>query len=636
MHPKKDDKSIFWNFFVAFLLTLPLLLQMITMPLGYGRLHPGIQLALATIVQFWCGKDFYISSYRAIKSGKANMDVLIVLGTTAAYGFSFIVLLFGLSQHLYFESSATIITLVLFGQWLESKTNRQASEAINLLLKRQPKTAFVERNHEFVEIPIQDMQIGNIFMVRPGENIPVDGKVIEGRSYVDESMLTGESVPVAKEVGKEIFAATQNYDGVLKAKAIQVGSGTAFARIINLMEQAQNSRAPIQRLADTISAYFVPAVILISLLTFLIWFAISGYFGAALIPAIAVLVIACPCALGLATPTVVMMASGQGARHGILFKAAEAIEKSEKIKVLVIDKTGTLTEGQPIVQGAFPFNQVSNEDLLRIALSLEYPSQHPLAKAIASFAQSEGVQIEPISNFLNTPGRGVTATIQGHRYYMGSRAFALEKKISIPSAIEDRRQTMIYVWDDKRLLGYFVMADQMRKSSLEAIRKLKEMDIHLVMITGDNQQVARDVAEQAEIGDFFAEVLPEEKGIKVRQYKRKGQIVGMVGDGINDAPALAVADVGFAIGAGSDVAIEAADITLVRNDLMSVVDAIQLSKAAMLKIRQNLFFAFIYNILGIPLAAFGLLSPIIAAIAMTLSSLTVVSNALLLKKWEPK
>lgn len=628
------------RFLVSALFTSPLFLQMFWMHLGlFGEISGWVQAILASVVQFGCGWRFYVSSYHSLKVRSANMDVLIALGTSAAYFFSLAVLIFGIEEHLYFESSAMIITLVLFGRWLESITKGRASEAIKKLFEMQPKTAKVKRDGEYVEIPVEEMVVGDHFLVRPGESVPVDGVVFEGSSSVDESMLTGESIPIPKEKDDKIYAATNNKRGVLKAKAIKVGSETALAGIIHLVERAQNSRAPIQKFADRISEVFVPVVIFISIVTFLLWWGLTGGITTALINSVAVLVIACPCALGLATPTVIMVASGKGASLGIFFREAEALERAEKLNTIVLDKTGTVTQGKPEVTDVVPMNGYSPDELLRIAYSLENNSQHPLAGAIIQYSQQKNIDLENTKRFVSHSGKGVSADIDGKTYHLGSMKLVEEAGLLLPDDIiaplENEGKTICVVWSEKEVMGAIAIADKIREYSAVAVEKLKKRGVHPLMLTGDHSKTAAAIAKQAGIEEYYADVLPENKAEKINQLKDKNKLVGMVGDGINDAPALVAADVGFAIGAGSDVAIEASDITLVRNDLRSVDEAIQLSQATFRKIRQNLFFAFIYNSLGIPLAAIGFLNPIIAAAAMAMSSVSVISNALLLRRWTP-
>jgi len=636
MRDPAQYESGFWRFAFAALFTFPLFMQMFWEDLGLSWELPGvIQGLLATIVQFGLGWPFYEGTYHALRARSANMDTLIVLGTTAAYGFSVVVYFFELGHYLYFESSALIITLVLLGRWLESRSKGKASEAIRKLIRLQPKKAQVEVDGVFVDVDVNQMKVGDIFMVRPGESVPVDGRVIEGFSTVNESMLTGESFPVHKQEGEQIFAATLNQNGLIRAEATGVGSDTVLSGIIRLVQQAQNTKAPIQRLADQISSYFVPAVLAISLLTLLAWSAF-GMFTDGLVNAISVLVIACPCALGLATPTVILVASGLGAERGILFKKAEALETAEKIQTLMIDKTGTLTEGRPSVVDVIESGNVDAFRVMQIAMSLEAHSLHPVSSAVIQYGEKIGLRPLNLTDFETFPGKGISAKIDGVEYGVGSLQFAGEKGFSIEDSDvfqeEKKGKTVCAVWSSQKMFGFIVVSDPIRKQSAKAIAELNRMGIQTVMITGDNRNTAEAIAKQAGISEYEAQVLPGDKADRVKERMRKGRVVGMVGDGINDAPALAAANVGFAVAAGSDVAIESADVTLMRNDLMGVVTAIRLSKETFKKIRQNLFFAFIFNILGIPLAACGLLNPVIAAAAMALSSVSVVTNALLLKR----
>ncbi|NGX58099.1 MAG: Copper-exporting P-type ATPase A [Chlamydiae bacterium] len=639
MH-NRNERASFKKFIVAALLTLPLMLEMIGVLLGFPeRIPVWIQLILATIVQFWCGWSFYTSSFYSLKARSANMDVLIAMGTTAAYGFSLVVVIFGLDQPLYFESSAMIITLVLLGRWLETRSKRKASSAIEKLLKLQPKIVRVKRNGTFVDLPVEKIQRGDLFLVRPGENIAVDGVVREGESAVDEATLTGESFPVSKEPEAKVFAGTTNTNGSLTVEATQIGADTVLSRMVKLVEHAQNSRAPIQKLADKISEIFVPAVVVISALTLLVWLFFGSPLSTALINAVAVLVIACPCALGLATPTVIMVASGRAAEVGVLFKEARALEVIQNMDVLIVDKTGTLTQGHPHVQEVFPEQGFDQKEILQIAASLSHLSSHPLSDAIVSLAKKWELPIEPVHEFQSLSGKGITGNKRGQKCTLGSVQLAREQGVKVDinrvQAWQEDGKTVSIVWVDQTVQGYILIEDEIRETTPKAIRLLHEREIPIVMITGDSQNTAESVAARLGIDHFYASVLPEEKAQKVQELKNKNLIVGMVGDGVNDAPALATAHVGFAIDYGSDVAIEASDITLLNGDLMGVVKAIDLSKMTYRKIRQNLFFAFFYNILGIPLAALGLLNPIIAAAAMAMSSLSVVGNALLLKKWKP-
>ncbi len=635
------ELRVFW---ISAALTLPLLLQMGAMFSGMHEdlLPRWLQWLLATPVQFWVGKRFYVAAWHALRGGSANMDVLIALGTSMAYLFSAVVTMLSLQQHVYFEASAAIITLVLLGKLMEARAKGKTSAAIEELIKLQPKTARVERNGEIIEVDASTLVLGDIFIVRPGENLPVDGVVIEGASSVNEAMLTGESLPVGKQAGAKVYAATMNQQGLLKCRATGVGAHTQLAAIIRLVEQAQGSKAPIQRMADTISAVFVPVVVAISALTLVFTWWLSGDFVPALINAVAVLVIACPCALGLATPTAIMVGTGRGAQTGILVKNAAALEHAEKIQVLIVDKTGTLTEGRPAVTDIVAAGSTTEHDLMQVAATLEQGSEHPLAKAVLERAAGMNIRPDAVSDFSAIAGSGITARINGSEYLLGSPKFVGGRGAAIDATriavLQAAGKTVIAVAavtnDVPEVLGYLAIADCLRSTSAQAVKRLQAMGIEVVMLTGDNPATAAAIARQAGITSYRAEVLPQDKAAAVEQTKASGKFTGMVGDGINDAPALAAADVSFAIGAGSDVAIEAADITLMRDDLMSAADAISLSRATLGKIRQNLFFAFIYNVLGIPLAAIGLLNPVIAGAAMAMSSVSVVSNSLLLKRWQ--
>ncbi|MEN6587021.1 MAG: copper-translocating P-type ATPase, partial [Sulfuricella sp.] len=633
----QKELRVFW---LAAALTLPLVGQMGFMFSGHHAdvIPRWLQFALATPVQFWAGKRFYVGAWHALRGGGANMDVLVALGTSMAWAFSAVVTLWALPQHVYFEAGAAVITLVLLGKLLEARAKGKTSAAIEELIKLQPRTAWVERDGKTLEVDIGSIKVDEIFIVRAGENVPVDGEVVEGNSSVVEAMLTGESLPVSKASGAKVYAATQNQDGMLRCRATGVGSHTLLAEIIRLVEQAQGSKAPIQRLADVISGIFVPTVVAISVATFVLWWWLGGSFTIALVNAVAVLVIACPCALGLATPTAIMVGTGNGAKVGILVRNAAALERAEKIRTLLVDKTGTLTEGKPAVTDILPVGGTTEAELLRLAAALEKGSQHPLAQAILAKAGEHGLELPSVENFQSISGKGVTGVIAQKPSHLGSPALMLELALTPDDALLQNMQaqgkTVVCVAQGSALLGYLAIADRLRDSSPHAVARLQAMGIEVVMLTGDNRATAQAIADQAGIRNYCAEVLPRNKAEEVEKLKARGTIVGMVGDGINDAPALAAADVSFAIGAGSDVAIEAADITLMRNDLTSVADAISLSRATLGKIRQNLFFAFIYNILGIPLAALGMLNPVIAGAAMAMSSVSVVSNSLLLKRWK--
>ncbi|MDH4287077.1 MAG: copper-translocating P-type ATPase, partial [Gallionella sp.] len=659
------------QFFIAVLLTLPLLVEMLLMFAGvhgmpqHGQapsltegdaawrllpqsagfasnvsqpLLPGwLQWLLATPVQFWSGRRFYTGAWSSLRGGGANMDVLVALGTSAAYLLSCAVLLFNLDQPIYFEASATLITLVLLGKLLEARAKRKASSALEALLNLQPKVAHVERDGVMEELAVEQMKVDDVFLVRPGESVPVDGIVLEGASSIDEAMLTGESMPRGKQPDDKVYAATINGNGLLKCRALAVGSHTQLAAIIRLVEQAQGSKAAIQKLADQISAVFVPAVLVIALLTFAGWWLAGSGFTAALINAVAVLVIACPCALGLATPTALVVSTGRAAQTGILVKDAAALERAYKLSVLIVDKTGTLTEGKPGVTDLLPVPGVSRDELLNTAAMLAQGSTHPLSRALLEYARANRSSITQVAGINEISGHGLSADIDGKHYLLGSPAFASNEGIAIDGqqilALQQQGKTVNALARDGALLGYIAFADQLRASSRDAVAQLAAMGIRVVMLSGDNQATAQAIAAQAGIAEFRAEVLPQDKAALVQTFKADNLVVGMVGDGINDAPALAAADVSFAMRSGSDIAIESADITLMRNDLTSVVDAISLSRATLKKIRQNLFFAFAYNVLGIPLAVLGMLNPVIAGAAMAMSSVSVVSNALLLKRW---
>ncbi len=627
-------------FYVSLALISPLLLKMALMMFDvHFPLPTWLQWLLATPVQFWAGARFYRGAWGSIKHGSGNMDLLVALGTSAAYFLSCAIVLLGLHQPVYFEAGATLITLVLLGKLLEANAKNKATSALEALFNLQPKIAHVERDGVVIDVPVGQFRPDDIFVVRPGESVPVDGVVLEGSSSLDESMLTGESMPQIKETDDKVYAATMNQHGVIKCRAIAVGSRTQLAAVIRLVEQAQGSKAAIQKLADKISGVFVPVVLVLAALTFAYWLAVEGNFSYALINAVSVLVIACPCALGLATPITIVVASGLAARNGILVKDAASLERAHKLSVLVLDKTGTLTEGKPTVTELRPNAGSDDGELLRVAASLGQHSTHPLSAALLEYAEAQSVAPLPVSDFVETPGKGLRATLDGESYVMGSPAFLSEQGIAsdTPSilALQQEGKSVIALARNNSMLGYIAFADQLRPTSVAAVARLRAMGIRVVMLSGDNEATAHAIAQQAGIDEYRAEVLPQDKAHHVNSYKASEQIVGMVGDGINDAPALAAADVSFAMKSGSDIAIEAADITLMRNDLSSVADAIDLSQVTLAKIRQNLFFAFAYNVLGIPLAAMGLLNPVIAGGAMAMSSLSVVSNALLLKKWRP-
>ncbi|MDP1607528.1 MAG: heavy metal translocating P-type ATPase [Rhodocyclaceae bacterium] len=630
------------RFWIALALTLPLIAQMPFMLGVDGHvdvLPRWLQFALATPVQFWIGWRFYVGGLNAIRGGSGNMDVLVALGTTMAWGYSTVVLFFALThQHVYFEASATVITLVLLGKILEARAKAKTSAAIESLMKLQPQTAFVERGEQIVELPVASLIPGDVIVVRPGEAVPVDGTVLSGNSSANEAMLTGESLPVAKAAGNKVFAATVNGDGLLRCQATGVGAHTLLAGIIRLVEQAQGSKAPVQRLVDQVAAIFVPVVTAIALVTFIAWWALAGDFTQALVNAVAVLVIACPCALGLATPTAIMVGTGLGAKAGILIKNAQALELAEKISVLVVDKTGTLTQGKPVVTDIMKVGAGRTAaDILKLAASLEQGSTHPLAAALVAAAKLQGLTLETPQEVLSTPGKGLTGRVAGQTIRVGSPKWMSEQGLALPDMAALTGKSIVAVAMEDEVIGLIGVADPLRETSRSAIARLKQMGVEVVMLTGDNPATAAAIAAEAGVTRYEAEVLPGDKAAHVAALKSAGnhapKCVGMAGDGINDAPALAAADVSFAMGAGADVAMEAADVTLMRDDLNGVADAISLSRATLAKIRQNLFWAFIYNVLGIPLAALGFLNPVVAGAAMAMSSVSVVSNSLLLKRW---
>ncbi len=624
-------------------LSAPLLFQMAGMLPGAGgwELPRWWQFALATPVQFIVGRRFYRGAYHSLMGGGANMDVLVALGTSAAWLHSSVVTLWGLSgHHVYFEASAVLITLILLGKVLEERAVGRTSEAIKKLMGLQAKTARVLRDGEEREVPVGEVVVDDVVMVRPGEKYPVDGIILEGATSVDESMLTGESVPVAKGEGDSVTGATLNIDGAVKFRATKVGKDTVLAQIIRMVEQAQGSKAPIQRTADRVSGIFVPIVLVIALVTYILW-DFAGPFTPALINAVAVLVIACPCALGLATPTAIMVGTGKGAEAGVLIKGGESLETAHRLDAVILDKTGTLTRGTPVVTDILPLGGLAEEELLRLAASAERGSEHPLGKSIVDEAEARGVEFLEMRDFRAFPGHGLEAEVGGRKVYLGNEKFLAERGVGASGLVdeihrlESQGRTVILAADDGGLLGVIGVADTLRENSAEAVAALQGMGIEVYMLTGDNERTAQAVAAQAGVSHVMADVMPDEKAAMVEQLRRGGKKVGMVGDGINDAPALAAADVGFAVGSGTDIAMEASDITLMQGDLMGVVAGVHLSKTVMRKIRQNLFWAFFYNILGIPLAAFGFLSPIVAGAAMAFSSVSVVSNTLLLRNWKP-
>jgi len=630
------------RFVLSALLTLPLLAQMALMfsvRHGEGSTLRWLDLALATPVQFWVGWRFYVGAWRSLRGGAGNMDVLVALGTTVAWLFSAVVTVWGLAhQNVYFEASATVITLVLLGKILEARAKAKTSAAVEALAGLQPQTARISRDGKLVDVPAAALIPGDVFVVRPGEAMPVDGEVIDGTSHANEAMLTGEAMPVAKAAGSKVFAATVNGDGMLRCRATGVGRHTVLAGIIRLVEEAQGSKAPVQRLADKVAAIFVPVVVAIALLSFGAWWLGTGDLARALINAVAVLVIACPCALGLATPTAIMVGTGLGARAGILIRNAEALELAEKLQALVLDKTGTLTLGKPTVTDVLALNGADAREVLRLGASLEQGSNHPLATAVVAKARADGIALATPTKVTALAGRGVSGEVGGVFVRIGSPAWFATQGFALSEAerFEKAGRSVVVVESAGKLVGVLAVSDPLRATSRAAVAKLRTMGIEVVMVTGDNAGTAAAIATEAGIDRVEAEVLPGDKAAAVERLKSGGRIVGMVGDGINDAPALAAANVSFAMAAGSDVAMQTADITLMRDDLNAVADAISLSRATLKKIRQNLFFAFIYNIVGLPLAALGLLNPMLAGAAMALSSVSVVTSSLALKKWKPR
>ena len=622
-----------------------------------------ILFVLATPVQFYCGRQFYLGAWQGIQHGYADMNTLISVGTSSAYLYSTVVTFFpyflkqtGEKMGVYFDTSVMIITLVLLGRWLESRAKRSASNAVRKLMQLQPKTAKVERGDEEKDVHISELVLEDRILVRPGEQIPVDGKLYEGNSSVDESMITGESVPVEKNIGDDVYGASINKTGFFKMKVKRLGQDATLAQIIKLVENAQGSKAPVQKLADKVAGIFVPLIIGIAFASFIFWWVFgndiaeisTSNFAFALMAFISVLIIACPCALGLATPTAIMVGTGQGAKMGILIKGGEALERVEDLDTVIFDKTGTLTLGKPKVADVIlaPGNQLDVDQVLILAGSLEKGSEHPLALAITTEAEKRGLKLDVPGNFNALPGFGVEGEINNKKVLLGNKALMIDKRIdifSVESHLEklmEKGKTAIILCVEGEVAGLIATEDALKPNAKEVINYLKEMGLEIVMLTGDNSNTAKAAAEQLGIERVIAEVLPSGKAAEIERLKKSGHSVAMVGDGINDAPALAAADIGIALGSGKDVAMEASDITLVGSDIKAVVNSIKLSKATMSKIRQNLFWAFIYNIIGIPIAAgilypsYGiLLQPVFAAAAMSLSSEFVVGNSLLLNKY---
>ncbi|MFC2947050.1 heavy metal translocating P-type ATPase [Virgibacillus sediminis] len=629
---------------VSSILTLPLLITMLDHLFGIALpdilMNPWFQLALATPIQFIIGWQFYVGAYKNLRSGGANMDVLVALGTSAAYFYSLYEAFRTIGNpdympHLYFETSAIIITLILFGKYLEMTAKGKTTMAISKLLNLQAKQARIIKNGEEVMVPVEEVVVGDRLVIKPGEKIPVDGVVVKGRTSVDESMLTGESIPVEKEEQATVIGSTLNKNGSIEMEATKVGKDTALASIVKAVEDAQGSKAPIQRLADIISGYFVPIVVGIAIVTFIIWITLvsPGNVEPALVAAIAVLVIACPCALGLATPTSIMVGTGKGAESGILFKGGEHLERTHQLDVIVMDKTGTITRGKPEVT-----DFTGDEETLHLLASAEKGSEHPLAEAIVAHATERDLKLADADAFQAIPGHGIEAVVSGKRVLVGNRKLLAEHGIEAASAeselarYESEGKTAMLIAVDGVFQGIVAVADTIKETAPEAVRQLKEQGLQVVMLTGDNERTASAIASQVGIDQVIAQVLPGEKADKVKEIQLEGKKVAMVGDGVNDAPALAVADIGIAIGTGTEVAIEAADVTILGGELLLIPKAIRLSHSTIKNIRQNLFWAFAYNSAGIPIAALGLLAPWVAGGAMALSSVSVVTNSLRLKR----
>ncbi|GAA0507398.1 MAG: heavy metal translocating P-type ATPase [Pigmentiphaga sp.] len=635
-----------WPIALAGALSLPLVVPMLLMPFGIHWMPNGwVQWALATPVQFWLGARFYRGAWKALRARTGNMDLLVALGTSAAYGLSVYQLLrhgtHG-ATHLYFEASAVVITLVLLGKWLETRAKRQTTEAIRALNALRPEVARVRRDGGEVEVPVASVHPGDLVVVRPGERVPVDGEVVEGASQVDESLITGESLPVDKQHGDRVTGGSVNAEGLLVVRTTAVGAESMLARIVRLVESAQAKKAPIQRLVDRVSEVFVPVIVAIAAVTLLAWGGATGDWELAILNAVAVLVIACPCALGLATPTAIMAGTGVAARHGILIKDAEALEVAHNVKVVAFDKTGTLTEGKPELVAAEPA-QGERRDLLAASAALQAGSEHPLARAVMAEAQREGIVVPAATQARAVAGRGMAASVEGRELRLGSGRYMQELGVETgplaqrAAALQGEGRTVSWVASvsgQPVLLGLLAFGDTLKPTSDAALQSLREQGIRSVLLTGDNAGAARAIGQALGVDDVRAEVLPEHKAEAIAALRAEGHVVAMVGDGINDAPALAAADVGIAMSTGTDVAMHAAGVTLMRGDPALVGDAIDISRRTYAKIRQNLFWAFVYNVVGVPLAALGLLSPVLAGAAMALSSVSVVSNALLLRRWK--
>jgi len=645
LRPEIEHRNILLTTIFSFALGVPIFILGMSDVVGLAALNKGnlnlLLFALATPVQFIAGRRFYAGLLHALRAKAANMDTLIAIGTTAAWGYSTIVTFLpqvvpAEARVVYFETSALIIGFILLGRLLESKMRRRASDAIRKLMDLQPKVATVIRGGSLIEVPVEEVKVGDLLLVKPGERIPVDGVVEEGYSSVDEKMVTGESIPVEKEVGDEVIGSTINKSGVLKIRATRVGADTTLSQIIRLVEEAAAAKAPIERLADRVASYFVPAVISISILSFAAWLILASNFIKAFTSLVAVLIIACPCALGLATPAAIVVGTGKGAEKGILIKGGEHLEKAGRVDTIVFDKTGTLTKGVPAVTDIVA--EDDPREVLRLAAVAEKNSEHPIAEAVVKKAEELGLKAVEPSSFEALPGLGVKARLDGTEILVGNRRLLAERGVSVERFREAAEQlsyegkTVIHVAASGKLIGLIAVADTLKEGAKDAVNGLKALGLKVLMLTGDHRTTAEAVARELGVDEVLAEVLPADKASVIKNLQQEGRVVAMVGDGVNDAPALAQSDLGIAIGSGTDVAVEAAGIVLIKDDPRDVAEAIKLSRRTLRKIRQNLFWAFAYNTAFIPVAAVGLLSPIFAAIAMSLSSVSVVANSLTLKR----